>query len=119
MTLTHAAAGEIHATSRRLWPGPRPAGCDIRARPTGTPAPAAVGSLDHFLLERYLLYCASGRRIYRGQVHHHAYPAQTAEVLHLEETLLGTAGLQVAGPPLAHFARGVDVEIFSLETVAR
>ena len=119
MGLIREAQGVIRYTSRRRWPGPRPAGCDIRGRPTGTPGPATVGSLEHFLLERYLLYCTSRGRLHRGQVHHRPYPAQTAELLSLEENLLAAAGLDgVSGPALAHFAGGVDVEIFKVYQVA-
>jgi uncharacterized protein YqjF (DUF2071 family) len=116
MTLTHTDPGTIHYASRRLRSGPRPATTDIRCRPTGTPGPAIVGTLDHFLLERYLLYCTARGRLYRGQVHHRPYPAQNAEVVAIEESLLSALGLErPAGPPLAHYSEGVDVEIFSLE----
>lgn len=79
------------------------------------PAPVAVGTLDHFLIERYLLYTVRRGRIYRGQVHHPSYPVQPAEILACEESLL--AASQISRPdeaPIVHFSGGVDVEIFSL-----
>lgn len=119
MGLTQGPDGTVHYTSTRRWPGPRPATTEVRARPTGTPAPAPPGSLDHFLLERYYLYCAGHGRLYRGQVHHPPYPAQNALVLEVEETLLAAAGLsRPPGPPLTHFAAGVDTEIFALDRVS-
>jgi uncharacterized protein YqjF (DUF2071 family) len=116
MSLERADDGVIRYRSERLWPGPVPAAHDIRARPAGTPAPAAVGTLDHFLLERYLLYAARGGRLYRGRVHHAPYPAQGAEVFETDETLIAAAGLErPPAPPIAHFAAGVDVEVFAIQ----
>ena len=71
------------------------------------------GTLEHFLLERYLLFPAWKGRIYRGQVHHVPYPAQRAVVHSVESTLLEAAGLpKPTGAPLAHYSEGVDVEVF-------
>lgn len=112
------AGGPILYDSERVRPGPLPAGCQIRYRPTGTPGAATLGTRDHFLAERYLLYTESGGRLYRGQVHHTAYPLQSAQVESLEESLVAAAG--IARPnvaPLAHFAREVQVEVFPLHLV--
>lgn len=80
----------------------------------GSPLSAsAPGTRDHFLLERYLLFSARRGRIDRGQVHHPPYPAQAATVHAVATTLLQAAGLPApAGPPLAHYSAGVDVEVF-------
>jgi uncharacterized protein YqjF (DUF2071 family) len=111
-------AESIAYTSRRYGSRAPRAACAIRCTPTGSAAPARVGTLDHFLVERYLLYAARGGRLYRGQVHHSPYPLQTAEVSALEETLLAAAGIErPAEAPLAHFARGVSVEVFPLSRV--
>lgn len=110
----------IRYESQRLWPAPVPALCAADAHPTGPVTPARPGSLEHFLAERYLLYAAHGTKLYQGQVHHAPYPLQTAKINALDETMLAAAGL--ARPrlaPLAHYARGVNVEIFSLRRVAR
>jgi uncharacterized protein YqjF (DUF2071 family) len=54
-------------------------------------------------------------RLYQGRVYHAPYPLQQASVLSLEETLVAAAGLKrPADQPLAHFAAGVDVEVFSV-----
>jgi hypothetical protein len=80
---------------------------------------AKVGTLDYFLIERYFLYAARDRRLYRGQVHHAPYPVQPAELLALDETLLAAAGIMRPDEaPLVHFARGVDVEVFALRKAA-
>ncbi len=74
---------------------------------------SAPESLEFFLLERYLLFSERGGRIYEGQVHHVPYPAQRAELVACDESLLAAAGLPAPGAPkTVHFASGVDVEVF-------
>lgn len=107
---------QIHYTSRRLWPQPLPANCDITYRPAGLPAPATPGSLDHFLIERYFLYSYARGNLYRGRVHHTPYPVQSAEVSSFEENLLAASGIvRPLDSPLAHYASGVETEIYTLE----
>ena len=110
--------GEIHYESRRLWPEPIPANCEIRYAPTGKICPAAPGTLEHFLAERYILYSHANGNLYRGRVHHAPYPLQTAAVSQLDENLISAAGiLRPDAAPLVHFAREVDVRIYRLERV--
>lgn len=81
--------------------------------------PSAPGTLEHFLLERYLLFNDWRGTTYRGQVHHVPYPAQRATVHHVRCTLLEAAGLPTPeGQPLVHYASGVDVEVFGPHPVA-
>lgn len=104
--------------SNRLWGGPLPASCSIRYDAVGSPSAAMPGTLEHFLAERYLLYTEAGGRLYRGQVHHTPYPLQPATVAELDESLVAAAGIErPAVPPLAHYARAVEVEIFPLRRV--
>jgi uncharacterized protein YqjF (DUF2071 family) len=104
----------LYAGTRR-WPGPLPASYTIRARPYGPVQPAERGSLEHFLVERYILFTVRKGRLYQGRVHHTPYPLQSARILSLDETLLAAHGIDRPDmPPLAHFARGVDVEVFPL-----
>ncbi len=80
--------------------------------------PAAPGSLEYFLVERYVLYNAVHGRLYRGRIHHEPWPLQGADVSGLEETLLAAAGIaRPDEPPLAHYGREVRVEIFPAERV--
>jgi uncharacterized protein YqjF (DUF2071 family) len=118
MRLDTAPDGMLSYASERLWPGPTPAVTAVRATPVGTPAPAVLGTLDHFLIERYWLYTTRHGRLYRGQVHHDPYPVQGAELHAISESLITTLGFsRPSEPPLAHASGGVDVEIFSLEKV--
>jgi uncharacterized protein YqjF (DUF2071 family) len=73
------------------------------------------GTLEHFLIERYLLHVRRGPSLWTVRVHHQPYPVQRAEVLDLRDELLAADGLPapVGPPPLAHYAAGVDVEVFA------
>ena len=114
-----AADGELDYRSERSWPAPVPAVCSVRIRPEGMIAPAAVGTLEHFLAERYLLYAYARSRLYSGRVYHTPYPLQNAELLGLDESLLAAANLvRPDMPPLVHYASGVDVRVFPLRSIA-
>lgn len=107
----------VHYRSERLRPPPLPGHCRVTCRPHGVARPAAPGSLEHFLAERYLLYTLGARgALLRGAVHHEPYPLQAAEVLACDENLLAAAGIaRPAATPLAHYAAGVAVEVFALQ----
>jgi uncharacterized protein YqjF (DUF2071 family) len=108
----------IRYRSERRGDSPTAAGCRMAYTPTGATAPAAPGTLDHFLVERYFLYCRRGEALLRGQVHHAPYPLQGAAVSELEETLIAAAGItRPATPPLAHYSPGVRVRVYRLEKV--
>lgn len=78
--------------------------------------PLQPSSLEFFLLERYLLFVQRGHEIHVGQVHHAPYPAQHAEILDVEDELIKATGIDGCerAPLLAHYAAGVDVEVFGL-----
>ena len=89
-----------------------PPDCAVRYAPAGVPRSAAVGTLEHFLIERYVLFAWTGRRLLRGRVRHAPYPVQDAAIEGLQERLFTAAGLsRPAEDPLAHYARGVRVDI--------
>jgi len=75
---------------------------------------AAPGTLEHFLVERYVLFAPRRGRLLRAQVRHHPYPLCRVTVDGVRETLFARAGLPpLAAPaPLVHFSPGVDVDIF-------
>jgi len=105
----------IEYRSRRLLGGhPR---TRVRFEPGEHLGASAPGSLEHFLIERYYLHVMRRGRLWRGQVHHGAYPVQRARLLGLHDELIGAAGLPqpTTPPPLVHYVKGVDVEIFGLQ----
>jgi hypothetical protein len=110
------AAPTVTYASRRHAARPDAESAELRCRyrPTGPAAPAAPGSLDFFLAERYLLYAWDGRALRTARVHHAPYPLQPAAADEVHETLTRAAGLPpTSGPPaLAHYVRELDVRIF-------
>jgi uncharacterized protein YqjF (DUF2071 family) len=119
MDLARQEDGTIRYRSERRWPGPHPARLALRYGPVGPAVPARPGTLEHFLIERYILYALAGTRLRRGQVHHEPYPVQPAQVDGLAEDLLAASGIpRPPESPLAHYARGVRVEIFGLQKPA-
>ena len=80
---------------------------------------ADTNSLAFFLAERYLLFTQRGKKLYEGQVHHVPYPLQNAQIRSCQETLIEAAGLAVDSqmPPLVHYSKGVDVDIYPLHVV--
>ena len=109
---------EIHYRMERLWPGPLPAACTVSYMPAGTPAPAPTGTLEHFLIERYILYSTAHGRLYHGRVHHMPYPVQTAVINSLDETLLAAAGIaRPDASPLVHYVSEVRVRIYPIHLI--
>lgn len=115
------ALPEIELHSRRTDArGTLPANAHVRYRAVEGPAqPAVPGTLEHFLVERYILYAQDAdRQLYRARVHHQPYPVQRAEVLALDETLIWATGVKRAeNPALRHYAREVNVKVYGLEQV--
>jgi uncharacterized protein len=82
----------------------------VRYRAGGTPAPAAPGTLEHFLVERYCLYAAGGAL--RADIHHAPWPLQAAEAT-VTQSLF--APLEPEGEPLCHYAERLDVLVWPPE----
>jgi uncharacterized protein YqjF (DUF2071 family) len=113
--MTAPEGGPVLLDSRRELPD-NPGNCHVTYTPEGPVYEAAPGTLDFFLLERYVLYAHDGGRLHKARVHHPPYPVQRARVDRLEETLIFAAGIR-RGPerPIAHYVRKVEVEIFPPE----
>jgi len=85
-------------------------------QPISGPYFAQSGTLEHWLTERYCLYARDPRgQLWRNEVHHAPWPLQRAEADIRLNTMLAPHGLTVSGPPLLHFARQVDVVVWSGE----
>lgn len=82
--------------------------------------PSQVGTLEHFLLERYYLFLEKKGQVFRGHVHHVPYPAQRAVVHSVHDELVladGVPGGVTGMPETVHYASGVDVEVFGPDAV--
>jgi uncharacterized protein len=87
--------------------------CHVRYRVGGPLEAAEPGTLDYFLIERYLLHVQRGPTLWAVRVNHHPYPLQQVRVLELEDALVQADGVRgLPAGPLAHFSPGVDVAIF-------
>ena len=80
--------------------------------PDGPVEPAAPGSLEHFLTERYCLYTVHEGAVHCAEVHHPPWPLQPAEADIRENTM---APVALEDEPLLHYSERQDVVIWSLE----
>ena len=109
--------GTVAVRAARRGGGPR---FEATYAPTGAPALAVPGGLEHFLTERYCLYAVTpGGELWRCEVHHAAWPLQPAEARITTNELGSPHGLDLSAPP-AHllFARRVAVVTWGLDPVA-
>jgi uncharacterized protein YqjF (DUF2071 family) len=118
---------QIRYECERLWPGRMNVGGSVEAeigdvfsglhRAVG-PGHAVPGSLEHFLIERYLLYSQKGEHLLRGRVHHAPYRLCEAKVKYAQQSFLTDLGLHCDRPPdHVIFSEGVSVEVFPLRPV--
>lgn len=109
--------GWIEYSSRRANQDAGPADFVGRYRPTGPPHEPQLGTIEHFLTERYCLYTVdSGFRPYRLEIHHRPWPLQTAELELSVNTMADAAGIGLpAIKPLLHFSRRQDVVAWTLQ----
>jgi len=86
---------------------------EARYSPSGNVAPAAPGTIEHFLVERYRLFAASARgELFAAEIRHRPWPLQGAKVSIDRNDLPGALGLPALGDPVyAHFSRHLDVDI--------
>lgn len=88
-----------------------------RYRPDGPVTPAATGTLEHFLTERYCLYAIDGADVFRAEIHHAPWPLQPAKA-EIELNTMPPDGIELAdAEPLLHYSARQDVVIWPLEQV--
>lgn len=115
-----ADTGEIDYYSKRVGTDESQA-CEFVYAPASDFEPAEPGSLEFFLIERYLLFAWSEKQqqLFKGQVYHPPYPLCEVNVIDYNDSLFEINGLARPGvaPIHAIMSPGVDVEIFSLEKI--
>ena len=101
---------EVYRSVRRQGPGAP--GLQVRYR-VGSPRDAVErGSLDEFLIERYVLHVVRRGAVRTVRVRHRPYPLRVVEVDSVSEDLLAAGGVERPDvAPLAHFSDGVDVDV--------
>jgi uncharacterized protein YqjF (DUF2071 family) len=105
----------VSFSSRRIGPGRDQPHFACSYEPLSmTPAPARIGTLEFFLIERYLLYSRDARRLRSARVSHQPYLLCPARILDLAENLTASIGVTVERylGPIAHCAEEVDVRIY-------
>jgi len=84
-------------------------------RPTSEVRLHDQGSIEHWLTERYCLYTTHREQVYRGEIHHPAWPLQDAEAEIEINTVAAAASIRLPNAaPLLHFARRLEVLIWPL-----
>lgn len=104
--------GHVSYASKRRKGGP--AELEIEIETGEALPPSEPGSLEFFLIERYLLYAEANGLLFSGQVHHVPYPLRTACVESCSQSLLEAVGIPCAEWEHVCFSTGVDVEVFAL-----
>ncbi|GAA3265583.1 DUF2071 domain-containing protein [Dactylosporangium vinaceum] len=108
----------VSYTSRRRWPGPRPAGNAMAVRigaPIAEPTP-----LEHFVTARWGLHTRAWGRTLHLPNEHPRWPLYRADLLDLDDTLILAAGLPApVGPPdSVLYSPGVPVRFGTPDIVA-
>jgi hypothetical protein len=88
----------------------------------GRPLPAGAalpGTLEHFLMERYILYSQMGDSpLRKASVYHLSYRLREVELLACDQTLTAAAGIPLDEPPChALYCKLARVEVFPLQAV--
>lgn len=111
-----ATVSQVSSTSSTSLVGIKQSSAVLSHAPQDTLGHAAPGSLEHFLVERYLMYAARPNgQILQGRVRHTPYPLRHVEVTEFHETLLAVNQIPISTPP-EHFlfSEGVTVDVFPL-----
>jgi uncharacterized protein YqjF (DUF2071 family) len=87
--------------------------------PRGTTRLAQPGTLEFFLIERYVLFAQPANRSlpWSGRVHHEPYPLLDVEVTEWDDATFELDGLKRPGRTADHavLSSGVNVEVFGLQ----
>ena len=113
----HEAAGDVVVAHERTHRGAHPSRFAARYRATGPAAPAARGTLAHFLTERYRLFARDRRGVlWRAEIHHGPWPLQEARAELEAQAVAATLGvaLPAVAPHLA-YAERQDTQIWTPE----
>jgi uncharacterized protein YqjF (DUF2071 family) len=93
----------------------------FRYRATGSPSFASPGTLEFFLIERYVLFSQTKRGMSKAHVFHEPYSLQSVQLDDWDDTPLAWDGLPRAetAPDHVVWSPGVDVEVFGPTLLTR
>jgi uncharacterized protein len=114
------SSGEITYSALRSG-SPESLGSKFRYRAAGEIRRAEPGSLEFFLIERYVLFASlkcSGI-LFGGKVHHTPYGITNAEVPEWSDSVFELDGFErpARAPDHILMSPGVDVEVFAIERI--
>lgn len=112
------ADGSMNYRSDRTHRGARPAGFEATYRPEGPVRPAEPGTLEHFLVERYVLFSETPSGMIDVKIAHEPWPLQRAVARIVRNTMGDAAGITLPGDPRhLHFGARVDVRTWPPSSV--
>lgn len=95
-----------------------PAQLDATYAPVGDVFESVPGSVEAWLTDRYCLYVSHGGQLYRGDIHHSAWPLQRADMELGTNTLFDAYGWPTPKvEPLCHFAQKQETLFWPLAKV--
>lgn len=108
----------IFYTSRRFACSAGPAELEACWRKGEHLGEAQQETLEFFLVERYCLYAAAGKHLYRARIHHEPWKLHTAELVSCRAKMLEGQGLpNPHGEPLLHYSEIQDTAIWPLKKI--
>ena len=113
----NGTTAEIRYLSHRRGTSEELSSC-FQYRPRGATRLAQPGTLEFFLIERYVLFTQPDHnRPWSGRVHHEPYPLLDVDVTEWDDAAFELDGLKRPGRTADHavMSPGVAVEVFSLQ----
>ena len=108
----HLAPDRIAYRCRRRLPPPRGARCAADVVLGAPLAEAERDELANFLTARFRLFSVIAGRLVAAEAEHPDWPLRRAELCHLDQNLVQSAGLPApVGDPLVHASPGVPVRV--------
>ena len=116
MKVRGKGTGNLQYVSKREH-GPKPAELKLSYGPRSSQSfHAHPNSLEHFLTERYCLYSATKKRLYRGEIHHLPWDLQPANLEVEQNSMAQTTGMELPPQPeLSYFSRELKVLFWAPE----
>lgn len=98
--------------TRRRWPDPKPAHSRVEVAVGERFEADDLNDLDHWLTARWSLFSRYPRSLWHARAEHRPWQLRQAEVTHLDDQLIGAAGLpSPTSEPLVHHSEGTEVRI--------
>jgi uncharacterized protein YqjF (DUF2071 family) len=111
----HECDDDVTFSSRREDAGRPQAMLDAAWRLRGSLPTPQAGTVDSFLLDRYVLYSGAPPNLLRARIHHPPWPLREATLMRLDSSMLERCGLPTPVlPPMLHGQGSpLDVDIWA------